>query len=747
MQEFNALIMTTAADYRRLRANYHRLVNYIPAKRICFVGSSEVGELVDASDLGDKVRFINENDILPFDAVHTVMKNRMEPLLQGRELPRGVTGWYYQQFLKMQYACICPDTYYMVWDGDTVPCASFAMFQEELQVPYLDLKHEFHVNYFDTIEKLLPGMHKCIEPSFISEHMLISSEIMRNLIEDIEKAELIDGTYFWEKILHAIDVDKIQEGSFSEFETYGTYVCFKYPSAYRLREWHSFRLAGEFFDPNTISDEDYRWLSHDFDAVSFEKGHSVREDHKNLFDNKIYQEKLTARQMLEIAQQEFKEGYLEVWKDETSLTKDTSVKQEEYHVYERMGDELIDSNINQAYLCYENAEFLCSDVYQKSRLTRKRLQLLGTGDVSVQKTAIVILSYNNMYLMQKCLESIRETCAPGACSVVVVDNASTDGVKEWLMEQPDDILVVLNEENAGFPAGCNIGIQYTEPGQDILLLNNDTRMTQNALFWLRMGLYENEHIGATGCVANYCGIDQLEDVTFNLPAEYTEYAKEINIPMKQPYEEKNKLGGFGMLIRGSVLDEVGLLDEAFSPGYFEDDDLSMRIHVAGYRLLVCHNSFIYHAGSQSFIKRSDLEEVFERNHKYMISKWGYDNLTYSVFLEQELEQIMKITHGREDFFRVLEVGAGSGNALSRITYLYPNAEVIGIEENPLVVSMAVETIPILCMDWKKEKLPFIGKCFDYIIYNDRLGLGLPKELIEKYFRHYLKDNGKLFFVF
>ena len=80
---------------------------------------------------------------------------------------------------------------------------------------------------------------------------------------------------------------------------------------YKLREWHSFRLAGEFFDPEAISDDDYEWLAHDFDAISFEKGMTVREDHKNLFDNKEYQSKLTAGQMLKIAQEEFKDGYIE----------------------------------------------------------------------------------------------------------------------------------------------------------------------------------------------------------------------------------------------------------------------------------------------------------------------------------------------------------------------------------------------------------------------------------------------------
>ena len=129
-----------------------------------------------------------------------------------------------------------------------------------------------------------------------------------------EPAASVTGEYgnrFYEKIINCIPLEDIQGNGFSEFETYGSFVCLTSPQTYKLREWYSFRLAGEFFDPETISDDDYEWLSHDFDAVSFEKGMTVREDHKNLFDNKEYQSKLSARQMLKIAQEEFKDGYIE----------------------------------------------------------------------------------------------------------------------------------------------------------------------------------------------------------------------------------------------------------------------------------------------------------------------------------------------------------------------------------------------------------------------------------------------------
>ncbi len=429
------------------------------------------------------------------------------------------------------------------------------------------------------------------------------------------------------------------------------------------------------------------------------------------------------------------------------MTQNDICNSEEYEQYERLGDFYLGKNLNQAYLCYENAAFLCNDPEYKEQLHIKIDRLKSGGFLSVRKTTFIILSYNNMYLMQKCLESIRQYCAPESYSVIIVDNASTDGVVEWLEQQPD-IMLVLCDVNTGFPTGCNIGIQYANPDDDILLLNNDTRMTHNALFWLRMGLYENSHVGATGCVTNYCAIDQLEDVIFSLPNDYLEYAKTINIPCSNPYEEKNKLWGGGMLIKRHVLEEVGPLDEAFTPGYFEDDDFSMRIHAAGYRLIVCHNSFIYHAGSQSFGKRDDLVEIFVKNRNYMAQKWGYDNPTYSPMSEEENIAIQQIMHDKYDFFRLLEIGAGNGNALSRVHYLYPNAQVLGIEQNPLVVQNAVETVPILCLSWKTDRLPFTDHFFDYIIVHNRgLSVTPPKEEITDYFSKYLKENGKLLFTF
>ena len=311
---FKTLIVITPKDCERLLKLYPRLVEAIPYGEVIFVGDPEIEDIVSKNpELAGRVSVIDENSVISFDEVHGLIAEKMKNILAGRPLPRGITGWYYQQFLKMQYASMCEDEYYMVWDGDTIPCRPLDMFQEGTGRPYLDLKHEFHEEYFETMGRILPGFRKVIERSFVSEHMLFRVDFMKELIGEIEGNESISGVRFWEKIINAIPEEKIQSSAFSEFETYGTFVALRHSGDYVLREWHSFRLGGEFFSIDTISQRDFDWLSKDFDAISFEKGHFVREDNANLFDNPYYQEKLTPRQMLEAAQMEYKEGYKEVW--------------------------------------------------------------------------------------------------------------------------------------------------------------------------------------------------------------------------------------------------------------------------------------------------------------------------------------------------------------------------------------------------------------------------------------------------
>lgn len=303
-----AIILTVPNDFNRLKPLYRLLERNLPVDRILFIGNAEVGRLLKENHLGDAYQHLNEETLIPFDAVKSVI----EDIFGGREVSRGFVGWYYQQFLKLAYASVCEDEYYLSWDGDTIPIRPIVFFRDGK--PYMGLKNEYHEPYFETLGKLFPGMRKVIKDSFIAEHMLFQKDIVCEMISELMRADYLKGETFYERILRTMEPQVLNGNSFSEFETYGTYVAFRHPEKYALRRWNSFRHCGQYFRPDDISEEEITWLSHDFQALSFEKGHQPTPE-GDFFRNPEYQQKLSARYILQVIQENSTSGYIEEWDD------------------------------------------------------------------------------------------------------------------------------------------------------------------------------------------------------------------------------------------------------------------------------------------------------------------------------------------------------------------------------------------------------------------------------------------------
>lgn len=302
------------------------------------------------------------------------------------------------------------------------------------------------------------------------------------------------------------------------------------------------------------------------------------------------------------------------------------------------------------------------------------------------KILIVLVSYNSCYLTQECIKSIHQTLRVGNYKIVAIDNASTDGSVEWLEEQ-EDILLIKNEENIGFGPACNQAVKETEGTEyenyDVFLLNNDTRLTDNAVDILREVLYSSDDVGAVGSVSNYAGNRQQVDVEFDRVVDYLEYGKQNNVHGKtEGCEERVRLSGFAMLIKRSVWDEVGGFDEDFAPGYFEDDALSMEILKRGFRLLLVKNSFIYHAGSQSFSK-VDYNQLLTDHRELFIKKYGFDILEYAYPDDAMLSTVMSL--------RILQIGSGLGADLKALRSRCPDYELVGVESNTALYNISKHT--------------------------------------------------------
>lgn len=261
------VVPTIPRDVQKFIANIDIYFEFLPISKVCVIGDNKVEKMLPNDK---RIFFLNEGMLSNYSQIKKLIITRT-----GNEAAGKRTGWYIQQFIKMGYSRICEDDYYLLWDSDTVPVRNIKLFDEN-GIPFLDCKTEYHKPYFDTISKIFPGLNKQIEGSFIAEHMLINKNIMRELLECIEKNAELEGNDFSEKIINTIAPQDLKDSGFSEYETFGSYAVKFYKDSYAIRNWKSLRFGGFFYiGANSINDVDRRWLANYYDAISFEKGDNI----------------------------------------------------------------------------------------------------------------------------------------------------------------------------------------------------------------------------------------------------------------------------------------------------------------------------------------------------------------------------------------------------------------------------------------------------------------------------------------
>lgn len=237
---------------------------------------------------------------------------------------------------------------------------------------------------------------------------------------------------------------------------------------------------------------------------------------------------------------------------------------------------------------------------------------------------IVIVSYQCCKLLCECLTCLREHAPHAPTRVFVVDNGSTDGTVEMVRGDFPEIELEPSPENLGFARANNLAIG-SGTGRYVLVLNPDTRVTEDALEKL-IGLMEaRPEIGICGCRL------ELEDGTFDHAAKrafptplsafahFTGIGRRANAPARfaqyrAPDVESgpvDAVNGAFMLMRRSALDEVGLFDEGYWM-YMEDLDLCYRFKEAGWVTWYEPSATVIHvkAGSSGHIRAARLNWAF-----------------------------------------------------------------------------------------------------------------------------------------
>ena len=272
------------------------------------------------------------------------------------------------------------------------------------------------------------------------------------------------------------------------------------------------------------------------------------------------------------------------------------------------------------------------DLLSNIKISAKAYDEISEKDIKfIQKNkylvSIVMLTYNQLEDTKLCVESLFKHTTDVNYELIFVDNGSTkdDTISylDGLKKEHKNIKTIYNKENLGFACANNQGIEISE-GEYVLLLNNDVILTDGWLSRMIQVAESDDKIGVVAPCTNHASGRQV--VTFSGTEEDDEgiqkFAKEVLLKKAGNWISVSRIIGFCMLIKREVLFKVGVLDEMFGPGGYEDYDYSMRVKHENYDIVIAMDTFIFHIGGKGYSSNNmDYMNLRSKNIELLIDKW------------------------------------------------------------------------------------------------------------------------------
>jgi GT2 family glycosyltransferase len=280
---------------------------------------------------------------------------------------------------------------------------------------------------------------------------------------------------------------------------------------------------------------------------------------------------------------------------------------------------------------------------------------------AMQGISVVIPNYNGTGLFPHTLptvfEALQELNLPW--EVIVADDASTDDSLVWLQKHYPDIVLVTNEVNSGFSVNVNRGVRAARY-ELVLLLNSDVKLTPGYFAPLLPYFEREDTFGVMGRIVGW------DDEIVQEGAKYP-YFHGVKIKTSGNYLLANEadmhggllsiyLSGANALVRKKVYENLGGLNEIFSPFYVEDYELSLRAWRMGYTCWYEHNAICRHRTSttiKSSNRKNRVEAIYNRNKMLLHALHLPRAERYLYYLQLIPESLLRVLGGRWSFMQAL----------------------------------------------------------------------------------------------
>lgn len=243
---------------------------------------------------------------------------------------------------------------------------------------------------------------------------------------------------------------------------------------------------------------------------------------------------------------------------------------------------------------------------------------------------IVVPVYGDLPSLIACLDGIERTVDLSRDQVLLVndDGPEADVIEQAVLARVSGrpgFRYERNPRNLGFVGNCNrAALELDRSGNDLLLLNSDTVPQPGWIDELREVLAARGDHGIVCARSTNATIASLphrmDDPSRERTLEHSLLVREAVVDALPRWSYPPVAMGFCFLVRRELIDEHGLFDEIFAPGYGEENDFCLRMRALGHRSVMAHRALVVHEGARSFLSprrarlRAEHEKVLVRRH-------------------------------------------------------------------------------------------------------------------------------------
>lgn len=234
--------------------------------------------------------------------------------------------------------------------------------------------------------------------------------------------------------------------------------------------------------------------------------------------------------------------------------------------------------------------------------------------------SVIIINYNTCKMTSECIDSIIEHTSGIDYEIIVVDNASADGSKEFF-ENDKRVRYIYSEKNGGFGYGNNLGMKVAN-GKYFFLLNSDTLFINNAIKEFYDYAESHERKTVYGCYLE--GLDKKYRISFFYFPAFTIWQFICRVIKGQDMtpdftnREVECISGADMFIPRTAIQDAGMFDDNIFL-YGEEGELQYRMMQKGYKCMIITPPRIIHLEGISSNRKAK-NKYCMKSHMYILKK-------------------------------------------------------------------------------------------------------------------------------